>query len=232
MGGRRKRPARATGPRCRGDTQVFACPIDRRLRLCSREGTQHLFVVVRRRSCVASGVLKFGGAAAGGGAAQARAVCAACWAACARVAPPLLCSSGRCCGGVCAATLVAVGARAVGGARAVDAGRARWVSCGGRGRPCAVAVGGAWRYRAGGVRASPLFLCSRCRRCCRWCSAPWPQTCPPGGWCMLTVSLAACAARRHAGRWRCWRGVGGRCRSWPQRGCRRPSRAWRWLDRG
>jgi hypothetical protein len=56
MGGRRKPPARATGPRCRGDTQVFTCPIDRRLRLCSRVGTQHLFVVVRRRSCVASGV--------------------------------------------------------------------------------------------------------------------------------------------------------------------------------
>ena len=34
------------------DYQVFACPIDRRLRLCSREGTQHLFVVVRRR-CLA-----------------------------------------------------------------------------------------------------------------------------------------------------------------------------------
>ena len=169
----------------------------------------------RRSSSFVRGVwrLKFGGAAAGGGALQARAVCAACWAACARAV--LLCSCGRCCGGVCAATLVAVGARAVGGARAVDAGRARWVPCGGRGRPRAVAVGGAWRYRAGGVRASPLFLCSRCRRCCRWCSAPWPQTCPPGGWCMLTVSPAARAARRHAGRRRCWRGVGGRCRSWP-----------------
>ena len=49
MGGKGKSPARATGPRCRGGYQVFACPIDRRLRLCSREGTQHLFVVVRRR---------------------------------------------------------------------------------------------------------------------------------------------------------------------------------------
>ena len=55
MGGRRKPPARATGPRCRGGYQVFACPIDRRLRLCARVGTQHLFVVVRRRSCVVSG---------------------------------------------------------------------------------------------------------------------------------------------------------------------------------
>ena len=51
----RKAPARATGPRCRGDSPVLACPIDRRLRLCARVGTQHLFVVVRRRSCVVSG---------------------------------------------------------------------------------------------------------------------------------------------------------------------------------
>ena len=54
-GRKRKAPARATGPRCRGDDPVFACPIDRRLRLCARVGTQHLFVVVRRRSCVVSG---------------------------------------------------------------------------------------------------------------------------------------------------------------------------------
>ena len=53
MGGRGKAPARATGPRCRGGYQVFTCPIDRRLRLCARVGTQHLFVVVRRRSLVA-----------------------------------------------------------------------------------------------------------------------------------------------------------------------------------
>ena len=53
MGGKRKRPARATGPRCRGGTPVFTFPIDRRLRLCARVvGTQHLFVVVRRRSLV------------------------------------------------------------------------------------------------------------------------------------------------------------------------------------
>ena len=55
MGGKRRPPARATGPRCRGEHQVFACPIDRRLRLCARVGTQHRFVVVRRRSCVVSG---------------------------------------------------------------------------------------------------------------------------------------------------------------------------------
>ena len=55
MGGKGRRPARATGPCCRGGHPVFACPIDRRLRLCARAGTQHLFVVVRRRSCVVSG---------------------------------------------------------------------------------------------------------------------------------------------------------------------------------
>ena len=55
MGGKRKPPARATGARCRGDTPVFAFPIDRRLRLCARMGTQQLFVVGRRRLCVVSG---------------------------------------------------------------------------------------------------------------------------------------------------------------------------------
>ena len=55
MGGKRKAPARATGPRCRGGYPVFAFPIDRRLRLRACAGTQHLFVVVRRRSCVVSG---------------------------------------------------------------------------------------------------------------------------------------------------------------------------------
>ena len=44
MGGTRK------CPRCRGDHPVLPYPIDRRLRLCARVGTQHLFVVVRRRS--------------------------------------------------------------------------------------------------------------------------------------------------------------------------------------
>ena len=43
-----KPPARTTGPRCRGGRPVFACLIDRRLRLCAHVRTQHLFVVVRR----------------------------------------------------------------------------------------------------------------------------------------------------------------------------------------
>ena len=73
--------------------------------------------------------LELGGAAAGGGAMRARAVCAACRAACARAVLPFGC--GCCCGGVCAATLAASGARAVGGARAVVVQRARWVPRGG-----------------------------------------------------------------------------------------------------
>ena len=48
MGGTRQRP------RCRGDHPVPPYPIDRCLQLCARVGTQHLFVVVRRRSCVVS----------------------------------------------------------------------------------------------------------------------------------------------------------------------------------
>ena len=35
MGGGRRRPARATGPRCRGDLPVLPYPIDRRLHWCS-----------------------------------------------------------------------------------------------------------------------------------------------------------------------------------------------------
>ena len=50
MGGTR-RP-----PRCRGGRPVLSRPIDRRLRRCVLAGTQHLFVVVRRHSCVMSGV--------------------------------------------------------------------------------------------------------------------------------------------------------------------------------
>ena len=54
--GRKKEATRArNGAPLPGRHQVFACPIDRRLRLCARVGTQHLFVVVRRRSCVLSG---------------------------------------------------------------------------------------------------------------------------------------------------------------------------------
>ena len=45
MGGTRR------APRCRGGRPVLSYyPIDRRLRRCARVGTQHLFVVVRRRS--------------------------------------------------------------------------------------------------------------------------------------------------------------------------------------
>ena len=50
MGGTGRRP------RCRGGHPVSPYPIDRRLRLRARVGTQHLFVVVHRRSCVVSGV--------------------------------------------------------------------------------------------------------------------------------------------------------------------------------
>ena len=56
MGAGGKGPARATEPRCRGDHPVLPYPIDRRLRLCARVGTQHLFIVVRCRSCVVPGV--------------------------------------------------------------------------------------------------------------------------------------------------------------------------------
>ena len=59
------------GGRCWGDRPVLPYPIDRRSRLCARVGTQHLFVVVRRRSSVVSGV---GGAATSGGAGRAGAV--------------------------------------------------------------------------------------------------------------------------------------------------------------
>ena len=83
----------------------------------------------RRASSFVRGVWcpEFGGAASGGGAMRARAVRAACRAACLRVV--LLCGCGCCCGGVRAATLVIVmsGARVVESARAVVAWCARWV---------------------------------------------------------------------------------------------------------
>ena len=127
----------------------------------------------------------------------------------------LPCGCGCRCGGVCAATLAASGVRAVESARAVVAWCARWVL--GRGE-----VGVLVRLWAGrGIISQavcmrpPLSLCSRCRRCCRRSSAPWPRPCPPGARCVLMASPAAHAARRRAGRRRCWRGVGGRCRSWP-----------------
>ena len=56
--GRKKEGARARnerGPVAGASTKFSACPIDRRLRLCARVGTQHLFVVVRHRSCVVAG---------------------------------------------------------------------------------------------------------------------------------------------------------------------------------
>ena len=48
-------PRAQRGPVAGATTKFSACPIDRRLRLCARVGTQHLFVVARRRSCVLSG---------------------------------------------------------------------------------------------------------------------------------------------------------------------------------
>ena len=51
--GRKREGTRArNGAPLPGRHPVFACPIDRRLRLCARVGTQHLFVVACRRSCV------------------------------------------------------------------------------------------------------------------------------------------------------------------------------------
>ncbi len=47
---------RGRPPRCQGERAVMTYPIDRRPRLCARVGKQHLFVVVRRRSCVVRGV--------------------------------------------------------------------------------------------------------------------------------------------------------------------------------
>ena len=127
--GRKMEATRArNGARCRGDYQVFACPIDRRLRLCARVGTQHLFVVARLRSCVVSdaSASEFGGAASGGGAMRVRAACAACRVACSRAV--LLCGRGCCCcGGVCIATLTVTGARGVEGARVAAARCALWV---------------------------------------------------------------------------------------------------------
>ena len=66
-----RRPRAQRGPVAGAAPKWSACPIDRRLRLCARVvGTQHLFVVVRRRSCVVCGVwcrgvrgVEFGGAA-------------------------------------------------------------------------------------------------------------------------------------------------------------------------
>ena len=193
MGGRRRTPARATGPRCRGVHQVFTCPIDRRLRLCTRVGTQHLFVVACRRSCVLPDASGLGGAASAGGAMRVRAACAACGCGC-------------CCGGVCAAAVAVAGARGVEGARVAAAWCARRAR---RGRE----AGFLSHLRAGCARV-PLFLCSRCRRCRRRPSALRSRPCPRGEWSVFMALPAARVAQQRAARRRCWRGAGGRCRSW------------------
>ena len=153
--GRKKDATRArNGAPLQGGRPVSTCPINRRLRLCARVGTQHLFVVSCRRSCVVSDASEFGGAASGGGAMRARAARAACRVACARAM--LLCGRGCCCGGgVCAATLTVTGARGVEGARVAAAWCARWVLRSGE-------AGFLSKVRAVCARA-PLFLCSRCR---------------------------------------------------------------------
>ena len=146
MGGTRRRP------RCRGDSPVSPYPIDRRLRLCARVGTQHLFVVVRRRSCVVSGV---GSAATCGGARRAGAARAARSAACVCVVLP--CGCGRCCGGACVATLAMPGVHAVESARAAAA--------------CVLCAG----CQGGGRLACPS--CERgvaLLRERRWCAPPVP----------------------------------------------------------
>ena len=127
-----------------GQPPSLPYPIDRRLQLCALVGTQHLFVVVRRRSCVVSGV---GGAATCGGVRRAGAARAA--HGLARVRVLLSCGCGLC-GSACAAAASCV--RVLG---AEEAG-------GGVGLPVLAACG-AWRCCASGVRAPPLSLCSRCR---------------------------------------------------------------------
>ena len=94
------------------------------------------------------------------------------------------------------------------GARAGCQGGVTLASCSGCGRW----VASLFRRRACG----PLFLCSRCRWCRRRPSAPWSRPCPRGAWRVFMALLAARVARQRAARrWRCWRGAGGRCRSWP-----------------
>ena len=228
MGGRGKPPARATGPRCRGDTPVFTCPIDRRLRLCARVGTQHRFV-----SCVV-----------------VRAWRLAFWSSAGLLLAAVRCERARrarcagrrarawCCP-VAAAAAAAVCALWLAWRRkCVPWGvRVRWLQgaragCeGGWGWLPVVAVGGAWHYRSGGVPAAPCS-CARDVVDAAAGRRRRGRSRVPGDCFMLAVSPVARAAWRHAGRWRCWRGVGGRCRSWPQRGCRRPSRAWRRPGRG
>ena len=191
MGGKRKPPARATGPRCRGDHQVFACPIDRRLRLCARVGTQHLFVVACRRSCVVSDASEFSGAVLSA-VLCGRARCArrAWWRARAR------CCSMALAAGAAAARVLRLSRR-----RARVAWRLRaWRLRGARARRC------------GGVR---LASCRRCGRRARG----FPCSCardvvdaaagrrrrghghgPRGEWSVFMASLAARVAQQRAGR--------------------------------
>ena len=113
----------------------------------------------------------------------------------------------------------------------------------------------AWRVRAWRLRGARAGCCggvrlASCRRCGRRARG-FPCSCardvvdaaagrrrrghghgPRGEWSVFMASLAARVAQQRAGRWWCWRGAGGRCRSWPQRGRRRPLRARRLSGRG
>ena len=161
MGGKRRPPARATGPRCRGGHQVFACPIDRRLRLCVRVGTQHIFsssCVVVRAWCLVPG-------------ARRRCFWRRCYAS--------ACGVRGVQGGVlaCGAALwlrLLLRRRVYynshddgcawrgGCARSGCVARALGATEGWGWLPVGAACGTFCR-RVGGVRAGPLFLCSRCR---------------------------------------------------------------------
>ena len=195
-------------------------------------GHRHAASFRRRASSFVRGVwcLEFGGAVSGGGALRARAVRAACRAACLRVLLP--CGCGCCYGGVCVATLTALGARVVGGAGVAAAWCARWVL--GRGEA------GFLSWLRAGRRVTAPAACMRppcpCARDVVDVAAGRRRRgrgrVPLCAWCAFTALLAARVAWRHAARRRCWRGAGGRCRSWPWRGWRRPCRVRRLSGRG
>ena len=179
----------------------------------------------RRVSSFVRGVRRLGvrRRCSGGGAMRARAVRAACRVACARAV--LLCGLVA---GAAAARVLRLSRR-----------RARV----------------AWRLRAWRLRGARAGCCggvrlASCRRCGRRARG-FPCSCardvvdaaagrrrrghghgPRGEWSVFMASLAARVAQQRAGRWWCWRGAGGRCRSWPQRGRRRPLRARRLSGRG
>ena len=147
-------------PRCWGGGAVLLCPIDWRLRRCVLSGTRHLFVVVRRWSCVVSGA---SGAATSGGVMRAGAVHARRSAMCVRVLRSTVqCGCDWCCGGGFAATLaVHHGALVRRGASEVAAfARARR-----KGAFLFSCKRGAVPRRKQ-CACGPLFLCSRCRWCC------------------------------------------------------------------